>query len=139
MSIRDSRFGKALVMETTPLSGGYVLGFRVDPADRLQTVYKEITSLFDIYSKSPMFGVKFDIEEAPVNLATLTIENKEEEIEIVSDGNHMDAISAYYAECTGDGSEIEAGEPVFDTYIGLAVEKVSDGRSVENLWQSIRS
>ena len=34
--IRDSKFGAALVIETTPRSGGYVLGFRVDPQDRLQ-------------------------------------------------------------------------------------------------------
>ncbi len=29
IKIRDSKFGHALVIETTPKSGGYVLGFRV--------------------------------------------------------------------------------------------------------------
>ena len=34
--VRDSRFGPALVIETTPRSGSYVLGFRCDPPDSLQ-------------------------------------------------------------------------------------------------------
>lgn len=31
VKVRDSKFGPALVIETTPASGGYVLGFKVDP------------------------------------------------------------------------------------------------------------
>jgi hypothetical protein len=34
--VRESRFGLALVIETTPRSGSYVLGFRLDPAEALQ-------------------------------------------------------------------------------------------------------
>ncbi len=37
LRVRDSKFGPALVIETTAQSGGYVLGFRVDPADSLGT------------------------------------------------------------------------------------------------------
>jgi hypothetical protein len=33
IKIRDSKFGHALVIETTPKSGGYILGFRVDPPE----------------------------------------------------------------------------------------------------------
>ena len=31
---RESRFGVALVVETVPKSGGYILGFKLDPPDR---------------------------------------------------------------------------------------------------------
>lgn len=38
IKVRDSKFGHALVVETTPRSGGYVLGFRVDPYEKLRFV-----------------------------------------------------------------------------------------------------
>jgi hypothetical protein len=46
--LRESKFGLALVLETTPQSGGYVLGFRVDPKETLDYVYKEISSLWQV-------------------------------------------------------------------------------------------
>lgn len=33
--VRESKFGPALVIETTSQSGGYILGFRVDPKEKL--------------------------------------------------------------------------------------------------------
>ena len=57
--LKDSKFGTALVIESSELSGGYVLGFRIDPADRLEGIYKEISSLHKTYSESPIFGVEY--------------------------------------------------------------------------------
>lgn len=34
--MRNSKFGQALVIETTPSSGGYILGFRADPVEHLE-------------------------------------------------------------------------------------------------------
>ena len=34
--VRDSKFGQALVIETSQRCGGYILGFRVDPIEQLQ-------------------------------------------------------------------------------------------------------
>lgn len=51
--VKDSRFGHALVIETTARSGGYTLGFRVDPVDKLNDVFLEIKRLHEIYSKNP--------------------------------------------------------------------------------------
>merc|ERR1719267_98972 len=39
--VRDSKFGPALVIETSVRSGGYILGFRVDPSERLNEIFKE--------------------------------------------------------------------------------------------------
>lgn len=44
-------------------SGNYVLGFKIDPEDKLKEVYKEINSLYKIYSSSPIFGVEFEMED----------------------------------------------------------------------------
>ena len=53
---RDSKFGPALVVESTEASGGYVLGFRIDPKEKLTEVYKELYSLFQVYA---MFTSEF--------------------------------------------------------------------------------
>ena len=34
-------------------------GFRIDPSERLEAVYKEISSLHKTYSESPIFGVDY--------------------------------------------------------------------------------
>lgn len=46
--VRESKFGQALVIETSPASGGYILGFKVDPKETLDYVHKEISSLWQV-------------------------------------------------------------------------------------------
>ena len=58
--MRDSKYGKALVLETSEFSGGYILGFRVK---NLEEVYTEITNLFKTYSQNPIFGVDVAFED----------------------------------------------------------------------------
>jgi Bardet-Biedl syndrome 5 protein len=67
LRLRESKYGLALVIQTAETAGNYVLGFRVDPASRLQEVYKELSSLHTVYSQSPIFGVNSDLK-ATVNL-----------------------------------------------------------------------
>lgn len=40
-----------------------MLGFRVDPVEKLQETAKEIQSLHRVYSACPIFGVEFELEE----------------------------------------------------------------------------
>lgn len=42
--------------------GGYVLGFRVDPQEKLEEIVKEIQSLHKVYSACPIFGIEFETE-----------------------------------------------------------------------------
>ncbi len=49
VKVRESKFGQALVLETTAQSGGYVLGFKIDPKETLDYVYKEINSLWQVW------------------------------------------------------------------------------------------
>lgn len=44
-------------------TGGYVLGFKIDPMDKLQDAVKEINSLHKVYSANPIFGVEYEMEE----------------------------------------------------------------------------
>ena len=57
--LRDSKFGMALVLETSEVSGGYVLGFRLDPLEKMKDVQKEISALFRAFSQNPVFGVTY--------------------------------------------------------------------------------
>jgi Bardet-Biedl syndrome 5 protein len=58
--MRESKYGLALVIQTAHTAGNYVLGFRIDPQERLHEVHKEISSLYAVYSEAPIFGVNFD-------------------------------------------------------------------------------
>jgi Bardet-Biedl syndrome 5 protein len=58
--MRESKYGLALVIQTAHTAGNYVLGFRIDPQERLNEVFKEITSLFAVYGETPIFGVDYE-------------------------------------------------------------------------------
>ena len=51
--MRESKFGRALVIETVARSGGYILGFRVDPQDKLEGVFQELNSLHQVKRDRP--------------------------------------------------------------------------------------
>lgn len=129
IKVRDSKFGHALVVETSARSGGYILGFRVDPYEKLSEVFKEIKTLHEVYSSTPIFGIKYTIEEKPASISERKVERKMDDVEIVDD-EHFDALASYYA----DGDKNVDREPVFCAELGLAVEKLRDGVSIEELW-----
>ncbi|TNN03040.1 hypothetical protein fugu_000069 [Takifugu bimaculatus] len=128
--IRDSKFGLALVIESSRQSGGYVLGFKIDPAEKLQDALKEINSLHKVYSANPIFGVEFEMEEKPKPLEELTVEQPPDDVEIEPD-EQTDAFTAYFA----DGNKQQDREPVFSEELGLAVEKLKDGFTLQGLWE----
>jgi Bardet-Biedl syndrome 5 protein len=135
IKIRPSKFGQALVIETSELSGGYVLGFRVDPISKLDEILKEIKSLHEVYSKNPLFGVKFDIEEAPAPLAALTVEKKEEHLEIIEGDETNEPFAAYLAQ---QGKSVDR-DPEFNASLGLAVEKLPDPLTIQELWRVLKT
>ena len=63
VKLRDSKFGEALVLETSSKAGGYILGFKIDSKEKLNEIKQEIINLHKIFSTSPIFGVNFTIEE----------------------------------------------------------------------------
>eukprot|EP01061_Rhynchopus_euleeides_P008394 TRINITY_DN1745_c1_g1_i2.p1 TRINITY_DN1745_c1_g1~~TRINITY_DN1745_c1_g1_i2.p1 ORF type:complete len:344 (+),score=120.36 TRINITY_DN1745_c1_g1_i2:282-1313(+) len=131
--IRDSKFGPAFVIETSAQSGSYVLGFRVDPAEKLQEVYKEVSSLHKVYSVCPQFGVEFQTEEPAAPLEQVTEPHVQDDVEIIDEGA-TDAFAAYYAD---GGTKNADRKPVFEPSLGLAVEKLRDGVMMDALWNCI--
>ncbi|XP_005089032.1 Bardet-Biedl syndrome 5 protein homolog [Aplysia californica] len=134
VKIRDSKFGIALVVETTPMSGGYVLGFRIDPMEKLQATAKMIQNLHRVYSACPIFGVEFEVDEKPQTLEENTRAPIQDDVEVEYD-SQTDAFAAYFA----DGNKEKDREPVFSDELGLAVEKLKDGFTISGLWEVIAS
>ena len=48
VKVRDSKLGVAMVLESTDHSGGFVLGFRIDPYEKMKEMLQEIQSLHQV-------------------------------------------------------------------------------------------
>ncbi|XP_078393029.1 BBSome complex member BBS5 [Cetorhinus maximus] len=130
IKIRDSKFGLALVIESSQQSGGYVLGFKIDPVEKLQEAVKEINSLHKVYSACPIFGVQHEMEEKPQPLEDLTVEQVQDDVEIEPE-EQTDAFVAYFA----DTNKQQDREPVYSEELGIAIEKLKDGFTLQGLWE----
>ncbi|KER31234.1 hypothetical protein T265_02547 [Opisthorchis viverrini] len=82
IKIQNSKFGKALAVETSKQCGGYLLGFRTDPIDKLTDIQKQIISLRQLYDKNPLFGGELSNEEHEL-VSTLRVILKKETSEEV--------------------------------------------------------
>lgn len=141
--VRESKFGTALVIESTESSGGYVLGFRIDPPERLNLVYNELLNLFNVHASNPNMGVEAALhleaslpatsQEYTTHLQHLVTDNQF--IEEDADGLKQDAIAAYLAH--EESSVKKDSEIVYSPDLGLAIERIRDGFTLESLWQII--
>jgi len=92
--VRDSRFGHALVLETSLQSGEYILGFRVEE-ERLEPTCKQIQAMASAYQLQPIFGVQY--QRDAVELTHSRVDQKtsadEEEIEVDDKPTRIDAFA----------------------------------------------
>nr|XP_002124803.1 Bardet-Biedl syndrome 5 protein [Ciona intestinalis] len=137
VKVRDSKFGYAMVIESTWQSGGYVLGFRIDPIEKLQEAAKEIQSLHRVYSASPIYGVEYHKEsivheDSGANdgqiMAPVT-----EDLDIDT-SIKTDASVAYFADGASYENNESAAPPVFCPELGLAIEPIKPGYTLKSLW-----
>mmetsp|Transcript_13718 Transcript_13718/g.51310 ORF Transcript_13718/g.51310 Transcript_13718/m.51310 type:complete len:367 (-) Transcript_13718:1019-2119(-) len=149
VSLRDSKFGKALVVTTSKRSGGYVLGFKVDDEKKLNDVFKEVEALHRVFTTNPVFGV--DVGEVrgsarddalQRNDSSRSNVNTEEDddVEIIdSRESGTDLMRKYYAEIAAgsDGHDVSTLEPVFDETLGLAIEPLPQGATTTGLWNIV--
>lgn len=131
VNVRNSKFGQALVIETTLQSGGYILGFRVDAPGNLEQLHLQIMNLWRVFSKTPIFGVEFTVEKDHSQEEMAPTKREEDDVQILEDG--MDPCLLYYA----DGDKEIDREPLYSPELGLAVEKLKDGTSIGQLWSVV--
>merc|ERR1711988_1211850 len=97
INVRNSKFGQALVIETSASSGGYILGFRVDPPEHLEQLHLQITNLWRVFSKNPVFGVEHTIEKGDDEEPQQPVRVVEDDVQIV-ENDDLDLCMLYYAD-----------------------------------------
>lgn len=121
-----------------------MLGFRVDPDERLEQLHKEISSYLALFSANPIFGVDFTVEdENAAAVANANIAPRvEEDVDIIEDQEDVHAVAAYLLDGNedqdkqlGDVSSTD-GLPV-DEVLGLAVEPNPSGITLDSLWRVV--
>ena len=130
--IRESKYGTALVLETSEFSGGYVLGFKVE---KLEEVFQEVTRLFKTYMAQPFFGVECVFEESEKNIDEVTIPRVEDKLEIVDTGyeEHVRALRKRYEVGKKQDKPGAGQEPdiCYNDDIGLACEVLPQGVTLD--------
>lgn len=129
--VRKSKFGMALVIETLSKTGGYVLGFRIDPESKLEAVMKEVSALFEVYSANPIFGLNFSLNEKSKTVENVHIPEElvEDTVEVI-DTDRIDNFGSYYA----DAGKTDDRKIVFDRHLGLAIEELRPDQTTKTLW-----
>lgn len=149
IKVRESKFGPALVIESSESSGGYVLGFRIDPPQRLQAIYSELCNLYDVHVTNPCFGAEvylnMDDNEHGANSTMMQnshiyMEQYQERLSMSDyqeDGKEVnpDVIASYLDD---NGQNLDKDDkPIYNNELGLAVERIKDGYTLESLWNVI--
>lgn len=163
--MRESRFGLAVVIESTLGSGGYVLGFRLDPVERLHKITEELQNLYKVHLEHPELGVYYSVTSAvrTTNWRLTTILSfffsikesclkfnknilqpllpEESTVapreEIVEFDENVNDLSNALAAYSLDQRDENNSEPVYCPDLGLAVEKLKPGYSMKTLWEVI--
>ncbi|KAL1385334.1 hypothetical protein pipiens_012965 [Culex pipiens pipiens] len=139
--IRESKYGPALVIQTLETAGSYVLGFRIDPQDKLTDVYKELLSLHSVYTETPLFGVFYEPKPDTVRPATESIDDIEE-LDQSGVGEINSKFTAYLADSDGAQGVLGADgrrRPVYCKELGFAMEAIKEGYTLKDLWEVVPS
>ncbi|KAK0145077.1 Bardet-Biedl syndrome 5 [Merluccius polli] len=76
----------------------------------------------------------YEMEEKPQPLEELTVDQLPDDVEIEPD-EQTDAFTAYFA----DGNKQQDREPIYSEELGLAIEKLKDGFTLQGLWEVMGS
>ncbi|XP_026475570.1 Bardet-Biedl syndrome 5 protein homolog [Ctenocephalides felis] len=134
IQVRDSKFGPALVIIVSEQSGGYLLGFRIDPEDRLGAVYKELISLHSVYSQNPIFGVEYSLKDQVFSPPPAD-PNFEDVQELDKSKDTPSTLTTYIAE----GEHSVDRVPIYSKDLGLAIETPRNGYTIKSLWEVMPS
>ncbi|VDM91546.1 unnamed protein product [Litomosoides sigmodontis] len=131
--IRNSRFGPVLVVGTSAVNREYVLGFRIDPEEKLKDIYRTICALQKAYVAKPIFGVQH-FRERPGTPQPIgdVVKLVDEDVELDSRPLRSDAYAAYFSDGVVSGT---VRPPVFSEELGVAIEELKPGFTLADLWE----
>lgn len=124
------------MITTIPSSGSLKLGFRIDPEEKLHTVYKELHSVSSVYSNNPIYGVECTWIP-PRNDGDRITSSFVDDVEEIEEPRSeiSNALSVYLV----DKGSSKVRPPVYCPDLGLATEKLKDGFTLRQLWEVIPS
>lgn len=130
-----------MVIQTAETGGGYVLGFRIDPTERLTEIYKELISLHAVYTENPNFGIVYDSPDLRKRSAGDLMQRKDfkvEEFQEIDERQEKEInskLNTYLAEGSlMVGEEKPPREPVYCKELGFAMERIRDNYKLKDLW-----
>ncbi|OWR48509.1 putative Bardet-Biedl syndrome 5 [Danaus plexippus plexippus] len=130
ITVRDSKFGDALVIATRPSCGGYVLGFRAE-RERLQPLLSELQTLHNAYTDAPVFGVEMCWESE----ISKPLHDDINELEEIGEPRGEMGPSLYLASQQSQHKDDADVQPVYSQYLGLAIEPLKEGFTLQNLFE----
>lgn len=136
---KESKFGPAVIIVTTPRVGGYRLGFRLNDESKIDDVVHEINVLMQAAKNNPDLGVQSQVEQ---DRADTSLESRKvtpavlegEDDSVFSQDEGGDAFAAYFADPSSRTSDRDV---VFSHELGLAIEEPPRDASLSSLWQVI--
>lgn len=146
---------RLIVVKTSSCASNYIFGFRSAVEESItEGVFTELRSLWDIAGRAPDHGFRLEELEAAGDAGAAPLKRQGSHHTTPSvgagevggpvlDGGDVfeeaprDPLEVYHAGISGDGVTEEQQHqrpPVYDTRLGLAVEKPRKGATTSNLW-----
>lgn len=80
-----------------------------------------------------LFTIFIIYQSQPLPLSQLKTKRKADDVEIVGDDDETDAFAMYYADVNKDRDK----DPVYHPDLGLAIESLPEGITLDLLWQCV--
>eukprot|EP00826_Nyctotherus_ovalis_P031443 TRINITY_DN2512_c0_g1_i8.p1 TRINITY_DN2512_c0_g1~~TRINITY_DN2512_c0_g1_i8.p1 ORF type:complete len:342 (+),score=88.31 TRINITY_DN2512_c0_g1_i8:139-1164(+) len=132
VKVRDSTYGKAIIIETYPNNNGHMSGFKLDGIEK---IFAELSNLLKVHSESPIFGIESVVEEKFMEGRMSAVPRIADDVQIVNVDYYKGSSNAVYSYMTQNNKEDRP--VVFSKELGLAIEQPPEGVSVEELWKVI--
>mmetsp|Transcript_27326 Transcript_27326/g.49152 ORF Transcript_27326/g.49152 Transcript_27326/m.49152 type:complete len:368 (-) Transcript_27326:256-1359(-) len=125
-------FGEVLCFETSAYTGNCLLMFRSE--NRTAEIHSELNRLLRIYLENPILGVEVTRSPVQPSVEEVTVKREFEDIEF-QDPEISTQSNAYVAYLLS--SEASDREMTYSVELGLAIEKLPESISIEQLWKVI--
>lgn len=125
-------YGEVLCFETTAFTGNCVLMFRSD--GKTTEIHSELNRLLRIYLENPVLGVEVSRSAVQPSVEEVTVKREFEDIEFQDPeiSTQSNAYVAYLLSAEGIDREL-----VYSQELGLAIERLPESISIEQLWKVI--
>lgn len=128
----NKQVGAVITITTKKAGGGYMIGFKTE---NNQEVLEKLSSLFSINKEEPYLGVPSDLLITYTNIEEVVQEeNLFEDAKIVSSSfNENQNLRKLYAIDSKTDKSL-----VFNEEIGVCMESLPEGMTVDSLWQIMK-